>query len=73
MQRFQRSVFTLTAGYDSLCLHEKSIPVKLGCFYKTNPVSETIFGNIKKPPDIIHGVEFLLFYFTRSNEQVLLS
>lgn len=31
----------------------------MDAFVKQFPVSETIFGNIKKPPDIICGVVFL--------------
>lgn len=43
-----------TTESDSLCLHKKSIPVKyMDAFVKQIPLLETIFGNIKKPPDII--------------------
>lgn len=42
-----------TTESDSLCLHKKSIPVRyMDAFVKQIPVSETIFGNIKKPPGI---------------------
>lgn len=45
----------------------------MGAFVKQIPVSETIFGNIKKPPDIIHEVVFLRLYFIHNHEQILLS
>lgn len=58
----------------TVCVYMRSpYLLNMGAFVKQIPVSETIFGNIKKPPDIIHGVVFLELYFTRNHEQVLLS
>lgn len=44
---------TAVKEFHSLCLHKNSIAVKyMDAFVKQIPVSETIFENIKKPPDI---------------------